>query len=452
MEPSAFESSSHNDQVVEGTAANMSEQTQPDAVQPTHWYDQPPVQTQADSHDAPLPPAYLPPFATATPVVSRRRGLTPALLALLMLALLAVGIGIGAAVNNSRTSHAQAGTGNVTISTNTSALTLPASVQDLQQTIITVVHADQPSVVEVQSSGGNGSAIGSGEFLTKDGYVVTNAHVVQGFTRFSVLMSDGSTKTAQLIGSDTQDDLAVLKVAITNATPIVFADSSKVQLGQFAVAIGSPLGLDQSASFGVVSGLNRTEQENTSGNGFGSGQSGPTLTGLIQTSAAINPGNSGGALVDLQGRLLGITTLGASGTQSGETISGIGFAIPANRVQTVVAQLMKGGQVTTTGQGFLGIQGEDVTPDIATQQNLSVQQGVLIGNFSPDAHGATPAQSAGLHTGDVIISANGHTVAANADLASVILNLAPGTKVQLTVVRGTAQQTFTVTLGERPIG
>lgn len=364
----------------------------------------------------------------------------------LLLVILVAGIGIGVVAAHGR-GAATSATGSA-LRTSNSTVALPSTVQDLQQTIITVVHTVQPSVVEVQSSGGTGSAIGSGEFLTKDGYIVTNNHVVEGFTTYSVLLADGTTHAAQLVGQDAQDDLAVLKTDVTNATPITLADSSQSQIGQFVVAVGSPLGLQQSATFGIVSALNRTEQENSS-NSFGAA-SGPVLTGLIQTSAPINPGNSGGALVDLQGRLIGIPTLGASGQQSGATISGIGFAIPSNRVKTVADQLMQQGHVTSTGQGFLGVQGQDVTPQVAQANNLSVQQGVLVQGFAADAHGATPAQSAGMHTGDVIVAVNGQTIANSSDLAGILLNLTPGTNVSLNVVRGTNHLTLHVKLGERP--
>src|SRR5690348_15992140 len=197
---------------------------------------------------------------------------------LLSLALLAAGCDVsgGGATRSSGGTASGLGAG--------ATVAVPAAAQDLQQTIINVVHAVQPSVVEVQSKGSRGGAIGSGEILTADGFIVTNDHVVAGFSSFAVLLSNGQSMTARLVGASPQDDLAVLKVDATNLRPIAFADSSKVQVGQFAIAIGSPLGLQQSATFGIVSALNRTA---------GEGQGGPAsvLTGLIQTSAPINPGN-----------------------------------------------------------------------------------------------------------------------------------------------------------------
>ncbi len=218
-----------------------------------------------------------------------------------------------------------------------------------------------------------------------------------------------------------------------------------MQVGEFDIALGNPLGLQQSATFGIVSALNRTATEDAS-----SGGTGATLTGLIQTSAPINPGNSGGALVDLQGQLIGIPTLGATNTNNGSTADGIGFAIPSNRVSYVVNQLISNGHLTATGQGFLGVQSEDVTPQIAAANGLSVQSGVLVAGFSNDAAGSSPAQQAGIKVGDVITAVNGTQINNSDDLAGVLLNLTPGTKVNVTVERGSSQQMITVTLGERP--
>ena len=301
----------------------------------------------------------------------------------------------------------------------------------------------QPSVVEVTSTGQSGQAIGSGVIFTSDGYIVTNDHVVSGFSSYMVTLSNGKAVSAQLTGEDAQDDLAVLKVNQTSLRPIALGDSSKVVVGEFSIALGNPLGLQQSATFGIVSALNRTASEAPSGP---AGE----LTGLIQTSAPINPGNSGGALVDLSGRLVGIPTLGAVDGETGTTAPGIGFAIPVNRAVYVEQQLVKNGHLTSSGQGFLGVQGEDVTPQIASANGLSVQQGVLVTNFANDAAGSSPAKSAGVKTGDVITAVNGQTIAGNADLASVLLAQSPGAKVTLTIQRGSSSMTIKVTLGERP--
>jgi putative serine protease PepD len=398
---------------------------------------------QTDSLPVDVPPSFTPPPIATNP--APRRWGRAALIAFLIVALLASGIGIGviASARRGTTASTSATTGQ-SINNSTSSVTLPATVQDLQQTIITVTKAVQPSVVEITSSANTGTAIGSGEFLTKDGYIVTNDHVVAGYSSYEVTLSNGTNYTATLIGQDAQDDLAVLKISITNATPISFADSSQASVGEFVLAIGNPLGLQESATFGIVSATNRTEAETaTTAGGIST-----TLTGLIQTSAAINPGNSGGALVTLQGQLVGIPTLGATSTSQGETVSGIGFAIPANRVVYVVNQLMQSGYLTSTGRGFLGIQGQDA----ASLSNSGTAQGVVVEGFANDAAGVSPAQTAGLQTGDTITAVNGQTIASSTDLAGAILNQAPGTTVTLTVLRGTSTLTLHVTLGEEPLG
>ena len=320
---------------------------------------------------------------------------------------------------------------------------VPAAATDLQQTVVNVIQTVQPSVVEIQSFGGQGEAMGSGEVYDNQGHIVTNDHVVAGFDTFQVILSNGHKLDAQLVGEAPGDDLAVLKVSQNGLRPINIGDSNKVQVGQFALAIGSPLGLQQSATFGIVSALDRTASEAPEGPAG-------TLTGLIQTSAPINPGNSGGALVNLQGQLIGIPTLGAVNPQAGQAADGIGFAIPSNRVKFVADQLIKSGRVTSTGQGFLGISGVSVTPGLAQANNLPVDHGVLITDFASDSSGQSPAQKAGLQQGDIIIAVNGKEVDTSQDLSGALQASAPGTQVKLTVVRGSGQQQVTVTLGERP--
>jgi S1-C subfamily serine protease len=382
-------------------------------------------------------PPYVPPVGWQQPQPRRRLPLVPAIIAGAVVLVLLL-VGTFAVGHLAGTTSASTGGG-----THTSTIALPPSAQDLQQSIISVVHNVQPAVVEVTSDGASGEAIGSGVVMRSDGYIVTNDHVVAGFSTFHVLLSDGTTKTATVVGQDAQDDLAVLKIDATNLHAITLADSSKVQVGEFALALGNPLGLNQSATLGIVSALNRTASEGTGGTGA-------TLTGLIQTSAPINPGNSGGALVDLQGALIGIPTLGAANTQTGGSADGIGFAIPANRVSFVVNQLIANGHVTSTGQGFLGIRGQDVNAQVAAADGLSVQNGVLVTGFANDAAGASPAQQASLRTGDVITAVDGTAVAGNGDLAGALQSQAPGTKVTVTVQRGSSQLKIDVTLGERP--
>jgi S1-C subfamily serine protease len=362
----------------------------------------------------------------------------------LLLAAFALGhsaAGNSSAGNNANSGSSNASTGDTHVTAPTVAV--PATALDLQQTVINVVHTDQPSVVEIMGQGNQGEDIGSGVVIRSNGYIVTNDHVVNGYSNFTVTLSNGSQLAAQVVGEDPGDDLAVLKVSASNLRVISLANSGNVQVGEFAIALGSPLGLQQSATFGIVSALNRTADEGQNGTGA-------VLTGLVQTSAPINPGNSGGALINLQGQLIGIPTLGESNNETGGQADGIGFAIPANRVSYVVNQLISSGHVTSTGQGFLGIEGEDVTPQLASANGFSVTSGVLVAGFSNDAAGQSPAQQGGIRQGDIIISVNGTHVNTSEDLAGVLLNQAPGSKVSVVIERGSSQHTLTVTLGERP--
>ena len=397
-----------------------------------------PYDSQAPSYPPPIVVSQSPASYWDTPRRTSRRPLFYSAGLIAVLAIILAAFAIGHATGNPNSKSGNTG------STNSApTVSVPASAQDLQQTIINVIHSVQPSVVEITSTGGSGEAIGSGVVVRSNGYIVTNDHVVQGFSQFQVTLSSGAQEPAQLVGQDPQDDLAVLKVNASNLQQINFGSSAQVQVGAFAIALGSPLGLQQSATFGIVSALNRSASE---------GANGPAaeLTGLIQTSAQINPGNSGGALVNLQGQLIGIPTLGAVDPNTGSAAAGIGFAIPSDRVKFVEDQLIANGHLTNSGQGFIGIRGEDVTPQLASANNLPVQSGVLIIGFVNDAAGASPAQKAGLKQGDIIVAIDGQSVTGNGDLAGLLISKSPGTQVKVTIARGSGQQNITLTLGERP--
>jgi putative serine protease PepD len=206
-------------------------------------------------------------------------------------------------------------------------------VASLQNAFINVYRQVSPSVVQIKTSSG----LGSGIVFDSQGDIVTNNHVVNGSTTFTVTTSTGKQLNGTLVGTFPPDDLAVIKVSGGGLKPAAFADSSKLQVGAIAMAIGNPLGLASSVTEGIVSGLNRQEPE---GNGV-------TLPNAIQTSAPINPGNSGGALVDIQGRVIGIPTLAASDPQLGGAAVGIGFAIPSNVVHDIPSPIVKNGKVVS---------------------------------------------------------------------------------------------------------
>ncbi len=378
----------------------------------------------------PPPPPYEGVGAPPPPRPPRR---SAALMALALLVALLVGAGAGAGITNALASRATPGSNIVIGSSSAPSVAVSSNVASLQQNLENVVTAVEPSIVKITSVNARSEAVGSGDILTADGYIVTNDHVVDGFTSFTVAVPAGATYNAQLVGQDAQDDLAVLKVNATNLKPVAIADSSEAKVGAFAVAIGYPLGLRESATFGVVSGVNVAVSEAPSGP---AGE----LAGMIQTSAQLNPGNSGGALVNLQGQLIGIPTLEATNTETNSAANGVGYAISSNRMQYVVKQLIANGALTASGQGFLGIQSQDTNG-----------QGVQVAGFTNDAAGQSPAQQAGIQTGDVITAINGQTVANSDDIAGIVLTAAPGTKITVNILRGASQLTLSVTIGERPV-
>ena len=264
------------------------------------------------------PPSVSPP--TAAPRHAGRRPPHPLWLALAMALLFGLAFSIGAV----------AGRGTA------SSTTLAPSDTAIEETTIRVVQEVSPSVVKIQGRRiGSAGSVGSGEVLSTSGYIVTNSHVIHGFSSFTVQFADGRTIAAQLVGEAPSEDLAVLKITANNLTPITIGDSSGVRVGEFALAIGSPFGLEQSTTAGIISALNREVHEIVDGKRI-------SITGLIQTSAPINPGNSGGALVNLRGELVGIPTLGAVDPVSGASANGIGFAISSNRMKVIVSQLTGG--------------------------------------------------------------------------------------------------------------
>ncbi len=205
-------------------------------------------------------------------------------------------------------------------------LSVSRGAEQVQQQLVKVVKAVSPAVVQIQTSQG----LGSGVVFDGGGDIVTNAHVVDGSTRFVVTLSGGARHPATLVGVDRKHDLAVVRMGGASPQPATFADSSKVQVGAIAIAIGNPLGLRSSVTQGIVSSVVRKLSEG----------SGATLSPAIQTSAEINPGNSGGALVDLSGRVIGVPTLTAVDPQIGGEAPGIGFAIPSNTVDRIATQLI----------------------------------------------------------------------------------------------------------------
>ena len=296
-----------------------------------------------------------------------------------------------------------------------------AGAEALQTAMVSIIKQVQPSVVVIETDAG----LGSGIVYDSVGHIVTNAHVVGTSKTFKVTLSDGKTYTGTLVGSFAADDIAVIKITAPGLSPATFGDSGKLSVGDFVLAMGSPLGLQSSVTEGIVSALGRQVSE----------PSGNTLPDVIQTSAAINPGNSGGALVDLNGQVVGIPTLAATDPQIGGSAPGIGFAISSNRARTIADQLISNGHVTTSGRSYLGVRISDTVLGVDV---VSVVAG-------------GPAATAGIKAGDLITSINDKAIATTDDLSQALINLPPGTvaKVGIKHSDGT-NATVDVTLGQLP--
>jgi len=298
-----------------------------------------------------------------------------------------------------------------------------AAALAFQHAITAVVHELSPSVVQIQTPQG----LGSGVVFDTNGDIVTNNHVVGGNGGPFTVTAGARSFGASLVGRFPPDDLAVVRVSGAQLTPAAFADSSQLEVGNVAIAIGNPLGLRSSVTDGIVSAFRQGVSE---GNGV-------ALPLMIQTSAAINPGNSGGALADLEGRVIGIPTLAATDPELGGTAApGIGFAIPSNLVKDIATQIIRNGHVTNSHRAYLGV-------EIGDTNGL----GVYVQSVTPGG----PAAKAGLVAGDVIKSLNGHATLTVDDLTSVASELKPGTTVTLGILtqRG-KHETVHMTLGTFP--
>ena len=271
--------------------------------------------------------------------------------------------------------------------------------------------------------------LGSGFIVTQDGYIVTNAHVVENADEVLVRMNDKREFKAKVIGADTRSDVAVIKVEATGLPVVRIGDLNKLRVGEWVIAIGSPFGFQNTVTAGIVSAKSR---ENLSGD--------PNLDAVpfIQTDVAVNPGNSGGPLLNMRGEVVGINSQIFSRTGS---FAGISFAIPIDYAYNVAEQLMKSGKVT---RGRIGVGIQNVTKDLADSLGLAKAQGAAVSNVEE----GSPASKAGLEVGDVILSINGRPVEGSADLSRTIRAVKPGTKVNLGVWRGGKSRDIAVTVAE----
>lgn len=296
-----------------------------------------------------------------------------------------------------------------------------------------VYRRTREGVVEVSATGGQGTRTpygpapqgeqrsqGSGFVIDRDGHIVTNYHVVAGATSVTVTFSDGREVDARVVGTDPSTDLALLDVDVPadELTPLELGRSSDVQVGDPVVAIGSPFGLEETVTTGVVSALDRSID---APNGF-------AIDGAIQTDAAVNHGNSGGPLLDMSGRVIGVTSQIESRSGGND---GVGYAVPSDTVRDVVSQLLEDGEVE---HAYLGVAIE------------SAERGVRLAEVRPDS----PASEAGLRSGDVVTAVDGKRVSSAEDLRGTIAAKRPGDEIELEVRRGDSARTVTVELGTRP--
>jgi S1-C subfamily serine protease len=334
----------------------------------------------------------------------------------------------------------------------TEVASTPQPLVDVEeQLFIELYKRVSPSVVHIAVTTGSltGSGTGSGFVWDTEGHIVTNNHVVESARRIEVRFADDTTAEAEVVGTDADSDLAVIKVDVParRLHPVVLGDSDTLLVGQRAIAIGNPFGLEQTMTTGIVSALGRVLRQ----------QSGFSLPQLIQTDAAINPGNSGGPLLDSQGQVIGVTTLIFS---SSGTNAGVGFAVPVNTVKRVVPPLIATGRYADP---WLGIQGASITSLLAEELDLPVDQGVLVQSVVEDG----PAAKAGLRGGDRQVSFEGALLATGGDIIVAIDDVAVqdmddlivyladrsvGQRVTLTVLRDGRQQRIELRLDERPAG
>ncbi|HET7548805.1 MAG TPA: trypsin-like peptidase domain-containing protein [Usitatibacter sp.] len=269
-------------------------------------------------------------------------------------------------------------------------------------------------------------SLGSGVIVSREGYILTNDHVVDGVSDIQVTLHDGRTLAGKIVGSDPETDLAVVRVSAGGLTPITFGHSELAKVGDVVLAIGDPFSVGQTVTMGIVSAVGREITTNP----FGS---------FIQTDAAINPGNSGGALVDAKGNLIGINTL--IFTRSGG-YQGIGFAIPVGLAKRIMEQIIETGSVT---RGWFGIDVMDVTPELAESLGLKVTHGVIVGAIER----GSPADRSGVKLRDVILSIDGKPVADTATLLKSIAAMPPGKSVPVKVLRQERELAFDVVVGRR---
>jgi len=270
-------------------------------------------------------------------------------------------------------------------------------------------------------------SLGSGVIVSREGYILTNDHVVEGVSDIKVTLFDGRTVPGKIVGTDPDTDLAVVRVNAAGLTPITFGLSDQAKVGDIVLAIGDPFSVGQTVTMGIISAVGRELGPST------------PFSNFIQTDAAINPGNSGGALVDTNGNLIGVNTLIFS--RSGG-YQGIGFAIPVSLAKRVMEQIIETGSVT---RGWFGVEVADITPELAESLGLRGTQGAIIGAIER----GSPAERSGMRLGDVIVAVNGNAVSNSTATLNAIAGVAPGQSIPVKVVRRNSELTLDIMVGKR---
>jgi serine protease DegQ len=271
-------------------------------------------------------------------------------------------------------------------------------------------------------------SLGSGVVISPQGYVLTNNHVIETADEIEVALADGRKAVAKVVGTDPETDLAVIKINLDNLPAITLGNAEEAKVGDVVLAIGNPFGVGQTVTMGIVSATGRSHL------GIN------TFENFIQTDAAINPGNSGGALVDVHGNLLGINT--AIYSRSGGSL-GIGFAIPVSTVKDVMESIIASGQKV---RGWIGVEPQDITPELAESFGLSRKSGAIIAGVLKNG----PADKAGIRPGDILLSVEGKPVSDTTEMLNLIAQLTPGSKARLMVLRKNQESTVDVMVGKRP--
>lgn len=355
---------------------------------------------------------WMPDAAESPPPPPRRPWIRAVAIALIIPLLITTGILVGRVT----TPEEQAETPPTTSQAAEDEVPAPGPIADAgEEPVAAVAKALLPSVVQLETQSG----LGSGVIYDADGYILTAAHVVDGVSNLTVRLSDGSSLDGEVVGTDPNSDIAVVRVDEGGLPAADLATGVTLEVGQLAVAIGSPFGLDSTVTSGVISAVNR-----------GVVRPDGTVANMIQTDASINPGNSGGALVDRQGRVIGIND--AIRTESGGN-QGVGFAVPIDQAAWVAEQLVAGEPVVPA---LLGVGGTD---------DPSGNAGALITSVEP----GTAAEDAGIERGDLITKIDDIQIESMTDLAAQIRATPPGTEVTLTIIRDDEEMTITATLGDR---